>query len=117
MNELHMIGQAGGVVECRIDDALMPGVLRVLTGTTPVDADVDALPIPTHPTWLRFAVRALRWYRAQVAPRMGQRCVFEPSCSRYAELALRNHGAFRGLVPTVERLGRCRPGLGGLDLP
>lgn len=53
------------------------------------------------------------FYRATFSRLMPGVCRFEPSCSRYAEEALRRHGAFRGGWLTVRRLARCRPG-GGL---
>jgi hypothetical protein len=43
-------------------------------------------------------------------------CRFEPSCSRYAEEAVRKHGALVGTRLTVSRLLRCHPFRpGGLD--
>lgn len=107
----------GIVIECRADETLVPSVLRALTGATPLDAEVDSLGMPERPRWLGAAIRALRWYRSRIASRLGQRCVFEPSCSRYAELALRRRGVIQGFCLTLRRLWRCRPGLGGVDLP
>ncbi|MFH1260222.1 MAG: membrane protein insertion efficiency factor YidD [Elusimicrobiota bacterium] len=59
----------------------------------------------------------MRWYRRRILPKLGNRCVFEPSCSHYAELALREKGLVKGLKLTAKRLCRCRPGAGGIDLP
>jgi putative membrane protein insertion efficiency factor len=60
-----------------------------------------------------LAVRALillvEAYRVALSPLLGGFCRFEPSCSRYAEEALRRHGARRGLSLTVRRLLRCHP--------
>lgn len=39
-------------------------------------------------------------------------CRFQPTCSRYAEEALRKHGAVIGTLLTARRLLRCHP-LGG----
>ncbi|MGR4000703.1 MAG: membrane protein insertion efficiency factor YidD [Alphaproteobacteria bacterium] len=36
-------------------------------------------------------------------------CRFEPSCSRYAEEALRKHGIPFGIYLTIRRLLRCHP--------
>jgi len=105
------------VIECRIDAELTPSALRAFAGTTPLDSEVDQMSVPAGPSWLRLAVLALRWYRTQLGPRLGQRCVFEPSCSRYAELALRRRGFLLGSTLTVRRLARCRPGNGGVDCP
>ncbi|RME43560.1 MAG: membrane protein insertion efficiency factor YidD [Chloroflexi bacterium] len=95
----------------------MPGVKRALTGTTPLDKEIDELPIPEDPAWLVLVVKGLRWYRHAIAPRLGNRCVFEPSCSRYSELAFRKYGFLRGMILSARRLYHCRPGLGGRDLP
>ncbi|AUD07522.1 membrane protein insertion efficiency factor YidD [Spirosoma pollinicola] len=75
------------------------------------------MPLPTAPWWLRASVRLFKWYRKRVSPHLGQRCVYEPTCSRYAELALRKHGFSKGLSSSFKRLHRCRPGAGGVDLP
>jgi len=40
-------------------------------------------------------------------------CRFEPSCSRYAEEAVRRHGALRGGAMAARRLARCHPWSGG----
>jgi putative membrane protein insertion efficiency factor len=36
-------------------------------------------------------------------------CRFEPSCSRYAMEALARHGALKGSLLAIRRLGRCHP--------
>ncbi|UCG62370.1 MAG: membrane protein insertion efficiency factor YidD [Candidatus Zixiibacteriota bacterium] len=48
-------------------------------------------------------------YRYTLSPIMGSSCRFYPTCSHYAEDALRKHGAFKGSVYTVRRLLRCHP--------
>ncbi len=63
---------------------------------------------------MRWAlIGAVRLYRVTLAGLFPNSCRFEPSCSRYAEEALRRHGAFRGVWLMARRLARCRPG-GGL---
>ena len=96
---------------------LIPAVTRHLFGRTARDAEVDQLPAPATPLTVYWAVMVLRWYRRMRPASVGQRCVCDPSCSRYAELAIRQHGMFRGLVATAGRLVRCRPAKGGIDLP
>jgi putative membrane protein insertion efficiency factor len=115
--KLHIIEVEGVTFECRVDSSLVPGLRRILTGTTPYDAEIDALAIPEHPIWLAAMIQTLRWYRRHISPHFGNRCVFEPSCSHYSELAFRKHGFFRGFILTIQRLCRCRPGTGGVDLP
>lgn len=111
----RVINAHGCTFELNVPDHLAPAVLRAIGGMSPHDAAVDDLALPARPRWLWCAVRILRWYRRRVAPLIGQRCVFEPSCSRYAELALRQQGLVRGGLLAAYRLLRCRPGAGGID--
>lgn len=113
----NIIVVGGDEIEFRMDDRLIPSVMRTFAGTTPADEQVEAMAIPNRPIWLHICVKLLRNHRARFSRRMGHRCVFELSCSRYAELALRKHGLLKGLRLTVERLLRCRPGAGGIDNP
>ena len=48
-------------------------------------------------------------YQATLSGRLGVRCRFEPSCSRYAEAVIRRDGALIGTLRAVHRLGRCGP--------
>ena len=55
-------------------------------------------------------------YRVTLAPLIGGFCRYEPSCSRYAEEAVRRHGARRGAKLALRRLLRCHPlRAGGYD--
>ncbi len=107
----------GNTCECNVDSSLMPTIERLLKGTTDTDETIQALNIPQRPIWLFLVVKMLRWYRRNISPKLGNRCVFEPSCSHYAELAFRQKGFINGLILTLKRLFRCRPGRGGVDLP
>jgi uncharacterized protein len=59
---------------------------------------------------------ALDLYHVLVAPFLaahsGSACRFEPSCSRYAKIALDRYGIWRGGYLAIRRLARCNP-LGG----
>jgi len=55
---------------------------------------------------LLFLVEA---YRLTLSPLMGGHCRFVPSCSLYAEEALRRHGAVRGAGLAARRVLRCHP--------
>lgn len=58
----------------------------------------------------------LHVYRRVFSPLLGLRCRFHPSCSAYAEEAVRVHGAAKGLILSVWRVLRCSPlSAGGLD--
>jgi putative membrane protein insertion efficiency factor len=54
-------------------------------------------------------IALLRLYRRFVSPLLPPACRFEPSCSQYAEEALRVHGFARGLALVIRRLARCHP--------
>jgi len=51
----------------------------------------------------------LRLYKIFLAPFFGGACKYHPSCSNYAYEAITRHGAGRGVVLALKRLGRCRP--------
>jgi putative membrane protein insertion efficiency factor len=58
----------------------------------------------------------VRAYRRLVAPALPPACRFYPSCSAYAEGALRRHGAAKGAWLAARRLARCHPlNPGGID--
>lgn len=118
MSKEKLVIQSGGnEYEGEVDATLMPALTRLLTGTTPIDDEIDSLDLPQNPNWLKIIVFILKSYRNRVSNRLGHRCVYEPSCSRYSELAFRKYGLLRGSVMTIKRLFRCRPGYGGIDLP
>jgi putative membrane protein insertion efficiency factor len=63
----------------------------------------------------RLLYRGVRFYQAELS-QLTPHCPHTPSCSHYAAVALRRHGAVRGSWLTVRRLLRCRPGTrGGSD--
>lgn len=65
---------------------------------------------------VRILLLGIDLYRATLAPLLGGHCRFLPSCSAYAEEALRRHGARRGLALAARRLARCHPlTAGGFD--
>jgi putative membrane protein insertion efficiency factor len=59
---------------------------------------------------------AISLYRLTLSGWLGGQCRFSPTCSRYAEEAIRTHGAVKGSFLMVRRVLRCNPfGRGGLD--
>jgi len=102
--------------ELNVEEHLRPSLERQLTGTTKADTEIHSLPIPSKPIIIKLSVLALRTYRKYRPSFIGSRCVFEPSCSHYSEVAIRENGLLIGLKLTIKRLHRCRPGSGGLDL-
>lgn len=66
----------------------------------------------------RASIKAIHAYRREVAPRLSRKCVFDLTCSRYAELAIARNGVIRGSLETWQRLKRCRPeNEGQIDFP
>jgi putative membrane protein insertion efficiency factor len=68
----------------------------------------------------RMSVVPIGLYRIVVSPILfshyGPACRFEPQCSSYAREAILRHGLPRGLMLTLRRVIRCRPGGGfGFD--
>jgi putative membrane protein insertion efficiency factor len=79
------------------------------------DVAIHTLPVPSRPRWLRIIVRSIRFYQKHISHKLGNSCVFDPSCSHYSEMAFREKGFYRGLKLTIARLKRCRPENGGVD--
>ena len=64
----------------------------------------------------RIALALIALYRGALSPHLGGACRHVPSCSHYAEDAVRQHGAARGLALAIRRLLRCHPfGTSGYD--
>jgi putative membrane protein insertion efficiency factor len=51
-------------------------------------------------------IQLYRWF---VSPLLGPNCRFYPSCSCYAQDAIRQHGAVRGSWLGLRRILRCHP--------
>jgi uncharacterized protein len=64
-----------------------------------------------------FAVLApLRVYARLISPALPARCKYYPTCSAYAEQAVRELGVIRGAILAAWRLARCNPwSHGGVD--
>ncbi|MGI9305576.1 MAG: membrane protein insertion efficiency factor YidD [Gammaproteobacteria bacterium] len=61
-------------------------------------------------------IALIKVYRYVLSPFVGQHCRFTPSCSCYAEEALRVHGCLHGGGLMLWRLLRCHPWCeGGYD--
>lgn len=58
----------------------------------------------------------VRLYKRLVSPFLPAACRFYPTCSAYAEEALRRYGVVRGGALAMRRLMRCHPmNPGGID--
>jgi putative membrane protein insertion efficiency factor len=63
-----------------------------------------------------FLIGMIHLYRATLSGWLGGQCRFYPSCSTYAEQAVRSRGAVVGMSLGAWRLLRCNPfGSGGLE--
>lgn len=57
-------------------------------------------------------------YKATLSPLLGRNCRFTPTCSAYFRAAVEKHGAIRGALKGLARIGRCHPWHpGGHDPP
>lgn len=77
---------------------------------------------PSAQVTTRAALLALRGYQATLSPlleRIGTRCRFTPSCSRYAAVVIARDGIVRGSWLTARRIVRCGPWTpaGTVDVP
>ena len=58
----------------------------------------------------------IRLYRVTLSGWLGGQCRFSPTCSHYAEDAIRERGAVFGTALAAWRILRCNPfGQGGID--
>ena len=61
---------------------------------------------------------AIAVYRVSLGHVIGGGCRFYPSCSAYAQLAIRQNGAVRGAALAAWRILRCSPlSRGGVEYP
>ena len=80
-------------------------VLLVLLG-------LDLARPPRRQVTARALLAAIHLYQATLSPRMpalGVRCRFTPTCSHYAEGAIRKYGALAGSARAAARIARCGP--------
>ena len=73
------------------------------------DSASDACPGDKPRGPARALLLLVEVYRVTLSPFLGGHCRYVPSCSVYAEEALRRHGAARGSRLAVLRLLRCHP--------
>ena len=69
-----------------------------------------------------LALGSIHLYQRALAPaaaRIGLRCRFTPTCSRYAEQVIDKEGIVRGGLRAIKRITRCGPWtpMGTVDQP
>ncbi|MEC9256502.1 MAG: membrane protein insertion efficiency factor YidD [Pseudomonadota bacterium] len=65
----------------------------------------------------RIALTLISVYRYAISPMLPSRCRYYPTCSSYAEEAIRRYGILRGGWLALRRMGRGHPRVGhGVDL-
>jgi len=73
---------------------------------------LDVSRAPERQVTARAARAAVHLYQRAASPllaRLGVRCRFQPTCSVYADEALRKHGLLAGGWLSVKRVARCGP--------
>lgn len=73
---------------------------------------LDLARAPRHQITARLLLGSIDLYQATLSkamPGLGVRCRFQPTCSRYAEGAIRKYGALRGTLKALGRIARCGP--------
>lgn len=63
-----------------------------------------------------FCIFLLKGYRLFFGSLLGHRCRFYPTCSVYAEEAIREYGVIKGFYLSTCRILKCHPfHIGGFD--
>ena len=104
-------------IELAVSEDMRPRVSRKLGLELKWDLAIDSLPKPQLNRlsgWCALSCIAYRNIRPKI---IGDRCAFEPSCSRYSELCFRLFGIRKAIKLTILRLHKCGPKCGGIDLP
>ena len=55
-----------------------------------------------------FAIRGVRW-KILLSPIIRTNCRYQPSCSEYAIIALKEHGLLKGTYLFILRILKCNP--------
>lgn len=51
----------------------------------------------------------IKIYKRAISPMLPMACRYTPTCSEYAEQAVRKYGVLKGIVLAAKRLSRCHP--------
>ncbi|MFO0993448.1 MAG: membrane protein insertion efficiency factor YidD [Hyphomicrobiales bacterium] len=64
---------------------------------------------PAQGVVAHLLIATIALYRYTISAVLGRQCRFLPTCSEYAAEAIQRHGAWRGSVLALTRIGRCNP--------
>lgn len=70
-----------------------------------------------HNVLIILSEKMILLYRRLASERIRKSCRFEPSCSEYTLLSLRENGFLAGWQKALRRVIRCRPPHGGIEMP
>lgn len=63
-----------------------------------------------------FLIFLIKFYQKFISPLKGGTCIFYPTCSEYALIAISRFGPFKGSFLAIKRVLRCHPfNHGGYD--
>jgi putative membrane protein insertion efficiency factor len=93
--------------------------MGIAVAATAVVLSPLALAAQTRVTLAVDAIHASLSVASPMAAHLGIRCRFQPTCSRYAEEAIKKYGVFDGSLKAGRRLLRCTPltPMGTIDPP
>jgi hypothetical protein len=65
----------------------------------------------------RLLIKLIKFYQKFISPYKGRKCcIYIPTCSQYAIMALEKYGAVKGGFIALKRILRCNPlSRGGYD--
>tara|TARA_Y100000817_G_scaffold286895_1_gene255057 strand:+ start:759 stop:998 length:240 start_codon:yes stop_codon:yes gene_type:complete len=63
-----------------------------------------------HKSIKKILIALIKAYQYFISPLMSPHCRHIPTCSCYAREAIEEHGVFRGIILSLRRIIRCRPG-------
>ena len=65
---------------------------------------------------INFVIFFIKIYQFLISPLIGSNCRYLPTCSEYAIQALKEHGFFKGIFFSINRIRKCHPfGGNGFD--
>ncbi len=64
----------------------------------------------------KLALTTIKIYRVCISPIFPKSCRFAPTCSQYAEEAIKRYGILKGGILSIKRILKCHPfNPGGYD--